>query len=82
MLFRNMSKTSLQQKYRRRTFIKNEKGKIIIKVRSLELIITLPHIEFQVEFIYRYLKMNENYDARPLKCLVGYARTAFMRCLL
>ena len=54
-----MSKTSLQQKCRRHTFIRNEKGKIIIKVRSLELIITLPHIEFQVEFIYRYRPKNE-----------------------
>ena len=59
MLLPNMSKTSLQQKCRRHTFIRNEKGKIIIKVRSLELIITLPHIEFQVEFIYRYRPKNE-----------------------
>ena len=56
--FSKYVKNKLTTEIRRHNFIRNEKGKIIIKVRSLELIITLPHIEFQVEFIYRYIPKN------------------------
>ena len=47
-------KTKLTGKILQTLFSRNEMGKINLKVRIFELIITVPHIEFQVEFIYRY----------------------------